>query len=80
MATNSRMAKAAVRIGTAAGRVSGKAARARKTATVAAKELRRLRHNAQKAAAKELRQLSKAVDRMKRDLEKASKRLRRSLG
>jgi hypothetical protein len=48
-------------------------------AQVTAKEARRLRRNAQKAAAKELRQLKKRLDRLARDLEKAGKRIRRSL-
>ena len=79
MAKKTRLTRAAVTIGGTAGRISGKASKARKTASVAAKELLRLKRKAQKEAAKELHQLSKAVDRMRRDLYKARKRLQSSM-
>ena len=76
MAKNTRLTRAAAKIGGAAGRISGKAGKA---AGVAARELLRLRRSAQKEAAKELYQLSKAVDRLRRDLYKARQRLARSM-
>jgi len=79
MAKNTRLTRAAVKIGGTAGRISGKASKARKAAGVAAQELQRLRRSAQKEAAKELHQLSKAVDRLRRDLYKARQRLARSM-
>jgi hypothetical protein len=79
MAKKARLTRAAVKIGGTAGRISGKASKARKAAGVAAKELQRLKRNAQKEAAKELHQMSKAVDRIRRDLYKARQRLARSM-
>ena len=66
-------------IGAAAGRISGRASKAKRVAGVAAKELLQLRRRGQKEAVAELRHLSKMIDRMKRDLEKANKRLLKSL-
>jgi hypothetical protein len=79
MAKKTRLVLAAEKIGAAAGRIGGKTSKAGVVAGVAAKEFIQLRRKAQKEAAKELRQLTKMIDRMKRDLEKANKRLRRSL-
>lgn len=79
MAKKTRLTTAAVRIGGTAGRISGKASRAGKAAGVATKEFLRLKRNAQKEAAKELQQMSKAVDRIRKDLYKARKRLERSM-
>ena len=79
MASKTRLTRTAVKIGGAAGRISGKASKARKAVGVAAKELQRLRRSAQKEAAKELHQVSKAVDRLRRDLYKARQRLSRSM-
>ena len=79
MAKSTRLTQAAVTNGGTAGRISGRASKARKAAAVAAKKLQRLRNNARKEAVKELHQLGKMIDRMKRDLDKANKRLRRSL-
>ena len=79
MAKKTGLTSAAETIGAAAGRISGKARKAKKVAKVAAKELLALRRRGQKEAAAEFRRLSKMVDRMKRDLEKANKRLHHSL-
>jgi len=79
MARNTRLTRAAERVGAATGRASGRAHKLGTAARVAAKELRRLRGAAQRAAAKELGHLRKRLDRLTRDLEKASKRIRRSL-
>jgi hypothetical protein len=79
MAKKTGLTSAAERIGAAAGRISGRASKVKKVAGVAAKELLELRRRGQKEATKELRRLSKMIDRMKRDLEKANNRLRRSL-
>ena len=79
MAKNTRLTRAAAKIGGAAGRISGKASKAGKAAGVAARELLRLRRSAQKEAAKELYQLSKAVDRLRRDLYNARMRLARRM-
>jgi hypothetical protein len=79
MAKKTGLTSAAERIGAAAGRISGRASKAKKVAGVAAQELLELRRRGQKEATKELRRLSKMIDRMKRDLEKANNRLRRSL-
>ncbi len=79
MAKKTGLTNAAAPIGAAAGRISGKASKAKKVAKVAAKELRGLTRKGEKEAANELRQLGKMIDRMKRDLEKANKRLLRSL-
>lgn len=79
MARKTRLTSAAVTIGAAAGRISGRASKAKRVAGVAAKELLQLRRRGQKEATKELRQLGRMIDRMKRDLEKANKRLMRSL-
>jgi hypothetical protein len=79
MAKSTRLTRAAAKIGATAGRISGRASKARKAGGVAAKELQRLRKNAGKEAAKEIRQLTKLLNRMKRDLDKASKRVARSL-
>ena len=79
MARKTGLTSAAETIGAAAGRISGKASKAKRVAGVAAKELLQLRRRGQKEAVAELRRISKMVDRMKRDLEKANKRLLRSL-
>ena len=79
MARKTGLTSAAETIGAAAGRISGRASKAKKVAGVAAKELLALRRRGQKEAAAELRRLSKMIDRMKRDLEKANKRLLKSL-
>ena len=79
MAKKTGLTSAVERIGAAAGRISGRASKAKKVAGVAAQELLELRRRGQKEATKELRRLSKMIDRMKRDLEKANNRLRRSL-
>lgn len=79
MARKTGLTSAAETIGAAAGRISGRAIKAKKVAGVAAKELIALRRKGQKEATKELRQLGRMIDRMKRDLEKANKRLMRSL-
>jgi hypothetical protein len=79
MARKTRLATAAETIGAAAGRISGRASKAKKVAGVAAKELLALKKKGQKEAMLELRRLSKVVDGLKRDLEKANKRLLRSM-
>ncbi len=79
MAKKTGLTSAAETIGAAAGRISGKASKAKKVAGAAAKEMLVLRRKGQKEAVKEFRRLSKMIDRLKRDLEKANKRLLRSL-
>jgi hypothetical protein len=73
------LTSAAETIGAAVGRISGKTKKAKKVAGVAAKELLALRRRGQKEAVVEFRRLSKMMDRMKRDLEKANKRLMQSM-
>jgi hypothetical protein len=79
MAKKTGLTSAAQTIGAAAGRISGRAKKAKKVAGVAAKELLALRRRGQKEAVVEFRRLSKMMDRMKRDLEKANKRLMQSM-
>jgi len=79
MAKKTGLTTAAETIGAAAGRISSRASKAKKVAGVAAKELLALKKKGQKEAMLELRRLSKVVDGLKRDLEKANKRLLRSV-
>jgi len=79
MARKTGLTTAAETIGAAAGRISVRASKAKKVAGVAAKELLALKKKGQKEAMLELRRLSKVVDGLKRDLEKANKRLLRSV-
>jgi hypothetical protein len=80
MARKTQLTKAAEQIGTAVGRTDRAARTAGKAVRTAGGDLQQLTDKAAKQAWRELRDLRKKVDRLARDLKKASKRFKRSLG